>query len=439
SSVAGSGGGGSSSRPTTPPTSPSRAVPPMLQYRSPRKTSLGQAPGVLSPAPGHARNLFGRASPTHEVYQQSPIRQESRRILSPRQPPRRIAKDPVKVLDTPGIRDDYYLNLLDWSSTNKVAVALNSEVYIWDAKTSQTNLICDVSAQNDSDWVTSVKWAERGKHLAIGLNSGLVQVWDVNRGRKIRDFAGHSRRVGVLEWNGSVLSSGSRDKKIFNRDTRMREGSVVSTYYAHTQEVCGLQWSPGKSQLASGGNDNLLLVWDTRFTALNSLMRSSHPSIAPGAMSFRRPLYQFAEHTAAVKALAWSPTQSGLLASGGGTDDRCIRMWNTQTGQQVSTFDTGSQVCNLSWSFDGSEIVSTHGYSQNHIIVWKYPAMQPVGILTGHTKRVLYLAHSPDGQTIASAAGDETLRFWNVFPKIAKSGLDALSSGSGTQLTRLPG
>ena len=36
--------------------------------------------------------------------------------------------------------------------------------------------------------------------------------------------------------------------------------------------------------------------------------------------------------------------------------------------------------------------------------------------LTGHTLRVRYLAMSPDGQTIVTGAGDETLRFWNVFP-----------------------
>ena len=30
--------------------------------------------------------------------------------------------------------------------------------------------------------------------------------------------------------------------------------------------------------------------------------------------------------------------------------------------------------------------------------------------------RVLYLTMSPDGSTIVTGAGDETLRFWNVFP-----------------------
>lgn len=60
--------------------------------------------------------------------------------------------------------------------------------------------------------------------------------------------------------------------------------------------------------------------------------------------------------------------------------------------------------------------MSTHGYSQNQIIVWKYPTMGKLATLTGHTQRVLYLALSPDGQTIVTGAGDETLRFWNVFP-----------------------
>ena len=42
--------------------------------------------------------------------------------------------------------------------------------------------------------------------------------------------------------------------------------------------------------------------------------------------------------------------------------------------------------------------------------------MEKISTLTGHSHRVLYLAMSPDGTTIVTGAGDETLRFWNVFP-----------------------
>ena len=79
--------------------------------------------------------------------------------------------------------------------------------------------------------------------------------------------------------------------------------------------------------LASGGNDNKHLVWDVK--------------------RHTRPCHAFADHTAAVKAIAWSPHQHGLLASGGGTADRCIRFWNCLTGHGINCIDTGSQVCNL--------------------------------------------------------------------------------------------
>lgn len=69
------------------------------------------------------------------------------------------------------------------------------------------------------------------------------------------------------------------------------------------------------------------------------------------------------------------------------------------------------------WSRTVNEVVSTHGYSLNQIIVWKYPSMQKLATLSGHTMRVLFLAMSPDGQSIVTGAGDETLRFWNVFPQ----------------------
>ncbi|CAH8569755.1 unnamed protein product [Schistosoma intercalatum] len=48
--------------------------------------------------------------------------------------------------------------------------------------------------------------------------------------------------------------------------------------------------------------------------------------------------------------------QHGLLASGGGRVDRCIRFWNRLTGQALRSVDTGSQVCNIAWSIHSNEL-----------------------------------------------------------------------------------
>uniref|UniRef100_G3PUY7 Fizzy-related protein homolog n=1 Tax=Gasterosteus aculeatus aculeatus TaxID=481459 RepID=G3PUY7_GASAC len=316
-----------------------------------------------------------------------------RLLRSPRKPPRKISKIPFKVLDAPELQDDFYLNLVDWSAGNLLSVGLGACVYLWSACTSQVTRLCDLSVDGDS--VTSVCWNERGSLVAVGTHKGYVQIWDAAGGRKLTSLEGHSARVGALAWNGEQLSSGSRDRVILQRDVRTSP-SAERRLQGHRQEVCGLKWSPDHQHLASGGNDNKLLVWNS-----SSLL----------------PVQQYSDHLAAVKAIAWSPHQHGLLASGGGTADRCLRFWNTLTGQALQSTDTGSQVCNLAWSKHANELVSTHGYSQNQVLVWKYPSLTQVAKLTGHSYRVLYLAVSPDGEAIVTGAGDETLRFWNVFSK----------------------
>lgn len=58
-------------------------------------------------------------------------------LRSPRKPTRKISKIPFKVLDAPELQDDFYLNLVDWSSLNVLSVGLGTCVYLWSACTSQ--------------------------------------------------------------------------------------------------------------------------------------------------------------------------------------------------------------------------------------------------------------------------------------------------------------
>jgi cell division cycle 20-like protein 1 (cofactor of APC complex) len=163
----------------------------------------------------------------------------------------------------------------------------------------------------------------QGSTIALGTNRGSVEIWDAEYCRKIRTMSGHTGRVGCLAWNNHILSSGSRDRTILHRDTRIPEHYIRRLSGHHKQEVCGLRWNTDTDQLASGGNDNKLFVWGG---------------------TDARPTWRFGEHRAAVKAIAWNPHQRGVLASGGGTADKKIRFWNSLTGGLVSEWDTGSQV-----------------------------------------------------------------------------------------------
>ena len=64
--------------------------------------------------------------------------------------------------------------------------------------------------------------------------------------------------------------------------------------------------------------------------------------------------------------------------------------------------------------------------------LWSYPTGKCLGTLDGHSQRVLFQAMGPDGSTVATGSGDETLRFWSVFRRPAASeNFNIVQSGRG--------
>ncbi|KAL2351467.1 WD40-repeat-containing domain protein [Cryomyces antarcticus] len=319
---------------------------------------------------------------------------------------RRVLTAPERVLDAPGLVDDYYLNLLDWSSGNQVAIGLERSVYVWSAESGTVNSLLECPADT---YIASVKWSGDGAYVAAGLGTGEVQIWDVEEGTKLRSMFGHETRVGVMGWNKHILSTGARSGLVFNHDVRVAQHKVAELVN-HTSEVCGLEWRADGAQLATGGNDNLVSIWDAR--------------------SLGAPKFTKANHKAAVKALSWCPWQSNLLATGGGSHDRHIHFWNTTTGARTNSIDTGSQVTSLRWSSGYKEIVSSSGFPDNSLSIWSYPTLVKNIEIPAHESRVLHSCLSPDGQMLATAAADESLKFWKLFEK--KPGSSSLAAGGSS-------
>ena len=280
----------------------------------------------------------------------SPVRAQSRQLLeSPRRQLRSVCKTPYRVLDAPELADDFYLNLVDWSSTNVLGVGLGSCVYLWTAHNAAVSKLCDLAPSSDT--ISSVSWVQKGSTLAVGTLAGRLHIYDANTLQLQRTYQqAHTQRIGALAWNTHVLSSGSRDRSVHHRDVREASTRPFKRCTGHRQEVCGLKWSgdSGASApyLASGGNDNKVCIWDLRGSrrpgagASNPVIGAGSGDDGPGDT----PLWKFHEHTAAVKALAWDPHVSGVLATGGGTQDKHIRFWNVLNGSMLHELDTGSQV-----------------------------------------------------------------------------------------------
>eukprot|EP00928_Gymnodinium_smaydae_P045524 TRINITY_DN30341_c0_g1_i1.p1 TRINITY_DN30341_c0_g1~~TRINITY_DN30341_c0_g1_i1.p1 ORF type:complete len:463 (-),score=57.82 TRINITY_DN30341_c0_g1_i1:259-1581(-) len=303
-----------------------------------------------------------------------------------------VPQNALKVLDAPGLIDDFYGHPIDWSATNVVAVALSETVFLFDAASGRTEKLLDLP---NGAAVTTLRWTGEGLHLSVGTTNGEVQIWDSMAQRQLRSLRGHGGRIGALAWHEHMLSSASADAEVHHHDVRIREHLTARMSGAHEDLICGLDYS-SSGVLASGGNDNTVCIWDAAATAT--------------------PLHTLTEHRAAVKALKWCPWQRNVLATGGGSADRQVCLWNASSGRLLMSADAESQVTGIAWSGPQErELVTSHGYSRNHMSLWKYPSLVKSADLEGHGGRLLDLCQSPDASLVCSASADETLRFWQVF------------------------
>lgn len=135
--------------------SPSHLPPASITPTTPHKNIFNYGPMKTPSKPqGHGPNLDVR----NELYSLSPIRYESQRMLeTPRKQPRYVNKVPYKVLDAPDLQDDFYLNLVDWGSSNVLGVGLANSVYMWNSHSGNVTKLCDLK----DDTVTSVNWIQR--------------------------------------------------------------------------------------------------------------------------------------------------------------------------------------------------------------------------------------------------------------------------------------
>ncbi|ODQ66629.1 WD40 repeat-like protein [Nadsonia fulvescens var. elongata DSM 6958] len=322
--------------------------------------------------------------------------------------PKVLSHIPYRILDAPRLRNDFYSNLVAWSRmTGQVAVGLGIDVYIW---TEYEGAVC-LNIANRTSPVMSLAFSETNI-LMIGYKSGKILMFDINKNKVHARYnmikngvccglwsPGSSTTLFVGDEIGNVLCL--RTTKNGTPPSGFISLEKVSILKAHQQQICGMAISPDNTQIAIGGNDNLCTVWDIR-------------NISEPKLQYRLP------HKAAVKALAFCPWSSALLATGGGSFDRTIRFWHTNSGTLLESLEVQGQVTSLVWSRHYRQIAATFGFSNptqpKLVSVYSFPKCIPlVQVPATANLRVLSAVLSPDGVCICVASNDETIRFYELW------------------------
>ena len=109
---------------------------------------------------------------------------------------------------------------------------------------------------------------------------------------------------------------------------------------------------------------------------------------------------------------AFSPRGDRFVTAG---DHGTLRMWDTQTGQQVGKDFTGHTewVNDSVFSPDGHRLATTS--DDRTVRLWNADTGEPIGPpMKGHQDEVWGVAFSPDGLMIATGSVDTDLRLWNA-------------------------
>lgn len=185
----------------------------------------------------------------------------------------KLKKSPVKILEAPGLLDDYYLNLVVWGQSNIIGVGLEDCVYFYIFNKNKVVKHFDCSQLDDfgsnygaDSWpyVCSMSFNSPGNSLAVADSTGRLTLTDVHTNKRISSSLVHSARIGSLHWQNNLLVSGSRDSCVNLYDTRKDLKNPVHSFIGHHQEICGLKLSPDNKFIVSGGNDNECLLWSLK-------------------------------------------------------------------------------------------------------------------------------------------------------------------------------
>lgn len=335
---------------------------------------------------------------THSIFEHSPklsmlpkLKKKTPKILSEQQ---------LQTVKLFGVKNDFYAQLADSLTSSLAVFGLMDTAVLYDFKAERFLRPLDQEWEAQSLPVNSINCNPVFNNiLGCGSTRGSISVIDVSQGKILKAWKSHQHRIGALKFHPSkpsLLASGSKDRKICVSDMRTKNTNQPALKLPHNGEICGLAWQSRGFALASGGNNNQVKVWDIRKPL--TTIQTIH------------------DHTAAIRAVEFSPLDSSLLASGGGAGDNVLRIGNIKRPKEKPLLiKTQSQICSLLWDPLCHRVLTSHGFSKYQLCLWDLEEQNLVAEYFGHKNRILDIVRLKKSKKILSFSADNEGKIWNCF------------------------
>ena len=286
---------------------------------------------------------------------------------------------------------------LDWSrdSQHLVSASQDGVLFIWDCFTgNKQNSVLSISKGG----TLTCSLSPNGSLVATGGLDNVCSIYNI--GSRDADSVGVRQVTRVLEGHDSYLSScrfmseeeiltssGDTTLQVWNVET----GKSISTYRGHSQDVSCFSLALDGNTVVSGSSDRVCKLWDIRT---------------------RECVHTFFGMEDDITKVCFGPTGTWFgAASEDGTcslfDLRSEhKVANYATGQGAI-----HSAQSIAFSLSGRLLFA--GYNDGIIIIWDVLKSVRVGLITGHQKRVSCLGVPPSGLALCSGSYDMQLKIWN--------------------------
>jgi RNA polymerase sigma factor (sigma-70 family) len=271
-----------------------------------------------------------------------------------------------------------------------------------------------------------------GRTLVSWGSDKTVRVWEVSPGKQLRQFGKEDWTVHGLSPDGSLLTATRKDapqtvllidvatgneirqlplpgeltRLAFSADGKLlaagwgelekpcsigiwelESGKQRGMLVGHKASVFALAFSPDGKQLASGGYDHTLRLWD-----LGTYKESQPPH------TLRTPVYQ----------VAFTKDGKTLVLR---AFEHQVRLWDVATWKERVTDGPAWGLGTFAYSPDGKLLAAP---SFNRIWIWEAATGKLLRTLEAAQWAVHGVAWTPDGKVLVSGSSDGVVQIWNV-------------------------
>ncbi|MDJ0735843.1 MAG: DnaJ domain-containing protein [Nostocaceae cyanobacterium] len=254
---------------------------------------------------------------------------------------------------------------------------------------------CVKTLKEHSAAVNAIAISPDGKTFVSGSNDRNVNLWDLNKGKRLYTFVGQAEAVlsVAISPDGTTLVSGCVDCKIstWKLDTKAFDKTFfyLNSPYSHNGLVYSVAFSPDNRIIASASSDKTIRIWGRYTGELKRILNG---------------------HTDTVLSVAFSPDGKNLVS---GSADKTIRIWNLNNPKQsqILTGHLGA-VTTVAITPDGKTLIS--GSRDSTIKLWDFYTGKLISTITGHSTAVECIALTSGGRILASSGSNSTIKLWNL-------------------------